>query len=282
MAKLDPDRIPQLDGFTAELTTFGGRERLVYWSRVQGPGVLVCHEVPGITPEVLAFARRLVSAGFTVALPSLVGEPGRPLSAAYTLSSLSKVCISREFSILAKGASSPVTDWLRELGRELFRRAGGRGIGALGMCFSGNFALSLLLDDHLLAPVLSQPSFPIALTSAQARALHAPPEALEAARQRQCPVLALRFTHDRLVPAARFEALRKELGPLAETIEIDSGPNNAHGIKRTAHSVLTNDLVDKDGHPTRAALDRVLAFFAERLGSQAPSDRNSDEPPRRL
>lgn len=265
MPNIDPDRIPRLQGFTAELTTFGGRERLTYWSEVRGPGVLVCHEVPGLTPEVIAFARRLVDAGFTVALPSLVGDPGRPVSALYTLRSLSKVCISREFSILEKGASSPVTDWLRELGRELFRRAGGKGIGALGMCFSGNFALSLLLDEHLLAPVLSQPSFPIALSPNHARALHAPPAALEAARERQCPVLALRFTHDRLVPAARFDALREALGPLAETIEIDSGPNNPHGIKRTAHSVLTLDLVDREGHPTRAALDRVLAFFAERL-----------------
>lgn len=256
-----------IEGFTAEVRVWEGRERLTYWSAVTGPGVLVCHEVPGITPEVIAFARRLVDAGFTVAMPSLVGQPGRPMGKAYSLQSLAKVCISREFSLLAKGGASPVTAWLRELGRDLFVRAGGRGIGAIGMCFSGNFALSLLLDDHLLAPVLSQPSFPLALTASHARSLHAPPEALEAARHRQCPVLALRFTHDRLVPGARFDTLRHELGDLAETIEIDSGPNNPHGIKRRAHSVLTLDFVDEAGHPTRAALERVLAFFGERLNA---------------
>lgn len=254
-----------IPGFTAELHTFQGTERLTYWSAVSGPGILVCHEVPGITPELIAFARRLIDQGFTVAMPSLVGQPGRPMTKGYSLVSLARVCISREFAVLARGDSSPVTDWLRELGRELFARAGGPGIGAIGMCFSGNFALSLLLDDHLLAPVLSQPSFPLALSGSHARALHAPPEAIARAHQRQCPVLALRFTHDRLVPAARFETLRKELGDLAETIEIDSGPNNPHGIRRMAHSVLTLDLVDEVGHPTRAALDRVLSFFEARL-----------------
>lgn len=256
-----------IGGFTPELREWGGRERLTYWSETRGPGVLVCHEIPGITPEVIAFARRVVAAGFTVAMPSLVGDPGRPMGAAYTLRSMTKICISREFSLLARGESSPVTAWLRELGRDLHQRAGGPGIGAIGMCFSGNFALSLLLDDHLLAPVLSQPSFPLALTRGHARSLHAPPEAIEAARARQCPVLALRFTHDRLVPAARFDALRDALGPLAETIEIDSGPKNPHGIKRTAHSVLTLDLVDTAGHPTREALDRVLSFLTHRLVS---------------
>jgi len=261
------------EGFHVETHTFAGQDRLAYWSPVTGPGVIVCHEMPGITPEVIAFARRLVAAGFTVVMPHLIGDPGRPMTLGYTVRSMSKLCISNEFSLLAKHASSPATEWLRELGRVLHHRAGGPGIGAIGMCFSGNFALSLLLDAHLLAPVLSQPSMPIALTAAHARALHAPPAAIEAAKSRACPVLALRFTNDRLVPAARFETLRRELGDLAELIEIDSSKGNPHGIKRTAHSVLTFDLVDEVGHPTRAALDRVMRFLDERLrpASDAPA-----------
>jgi hypothetical protein len=42
-------------------------------------------------------------------------------------------------------------------------------------------------------------------------------------------------------------------------------PSSSHGIPGIAHSVLTRDLVDEDGHPTREALDRVLALFRERL-----------------
>ncbi len=260
----------------------GGRERLVYWSLPAGvgdgarPGVLVCHELPGITPEVIAFAERGVAAGFTVAMPHLVGEPTRTMTPAYLATVAAGACISRELSFLARGEASPVTDWLRELGRELHRRAGGAGIGAIGMCFSGNFALTLGLDPHLLAPVLSQPSLPLPLSPSHQRALHATPEAIAALRTRACPVLALRFSADRLVPTARFEALREALGPLAETIEIDNAKGNVHGIKRTAHSVLTNDLVDAVGHPTRAALERVLGFLRERL---LPS--TSGLPPRR-
>jgi len=86
----------------------------------------------------------------------------------------------------------------------------------------------------------------------------------ERAAQGAC-LLGLRFTHDTAVPKARFDALRRELGDAFIAVEIDSSPANPHGIPRTAHSVLTQHLVDEPGHPTREALDRVLAFFAERL-----------------
>jgi dienelactone hydrolase len=78
-------------------------------------------------------------------------------------------------------------------------------------------------------------------------------------------LLGLRFTEDRAVPAARFEALRRELGDAFISVEIDSSPGNPHGIKRSAHSVLTLDLTDEEGHPSRDALERVLAFYDERL-----------------
>jgi dienelactone hydrolase len=80
-----------------------------------------------------------------------------------------------------------------------------------------------------------------------------------------CPVLGLRFTADRLVPPQRFLQLREELGKGFEAIEIDSYPDNPFHIPSTAHSVVTKDLIDVDGHPTQQALDRVLAFFKERL-----------------
>ena len=80
-----------------------------------------------------------------------------------------------------------------------------------------------------------------------------------------CKVLGLRFTGDPMCPPERFERLRTELGEGFEGIEIDSSPGNAAGNPSSAHSVVTKDLVDEEGHPTRAALDRVMTFFAERL-----------------
>lgn len=256
-----------LDGFRETTFSHDGRTRTVY-RRGSGPGVLVMHEIPGITPQVAGFARRVADAGFSVALPHLFGTPGKPLSNAYAVGQLARACISREFHVLAAHTASPITDWLRALGRQLHQEAGGPGIGAIGMCLTGNFALALMLDDSLLAPVLTQPSLPFAVGAERRAGLHISPENLATIKDRVAAgacVLGMRFTHDPMCPKERFDTLRRELGSGFEAIEIDSSRNNPHGIPRTAHSVLTNDLVDADGHPTRQALDRVLAFFQERL-----------------
>jgi dienelactone hydrolase len=256
-----------LDGFEQTAFTHDGATRAVY-RRGAGPGVVIVHEVPGLHPDVARFGRKVADAGFTAVLPELFGQTGRPVTPGYIAGSMLRACISREFSVLARNASSPVTDWLRALCRRVHGECGGPGVGALGMCLTGNFALALMVDESVMAPVLSQPSLPFPVTRAHRAALHLSPEALEVVKRRAaagCGVLGLRFTHDPLCPGERFERLRQELGSGFEAIEIDSSRGNPHGIKRTAHSVLTLDLVDAEGHPTRAALERVLAFFRERL-----------------
>jgi dienelactone hydrolase len=80
-------------------------------------------------------------------------------------------------------------------------------------------------------------------------------------------ILGLRFSEDRAVPDARWARYAEEFGDHFIGVDIDSSPGNPHGIKRTAHSVLTEHLVDEPGHPTRDGLDRVLAFFRERLAA---------------
>jgi dienelactone hydrolase len=136
------------------------------------------------------------------------------------------------------------------------------------MCLTGNFALSLMVDEAVMAPVLSQPSLPFGISAAHRAALHLSDADLEIVKKRSaagCGVLGLRFTADPMCPGERFETLKRELGDGFVGIEIDSGPGNAHGIARSAHSVVTADLVDEQGHPTREALDRVLELFRERL-----------------
>jgi len=258
---------PPLEGFDLSEFTFDGVSRPLY-RRGTGPGVVVIHEIPGIIPEVADFGRRVAAEGFTAVLPSLFGTPGRPFSNGYMLGQMARACISREFHVLARNGSSPIVDWLRALCREVHAELGGAGVGAVGMCLTGNFALSLMVDEAVLAPVLSQPSLPFGVTASHRAALHLAPADLEVVKRRSatgCGVLGLRFTADPLCPPERFETLRRELGSGFEGIEIDSAKGNAHGIPRIAHSVLTRDLVDEAGHPTRAALDRVLALFRERL-----------------
>jgi len=247
--------------------THDGATRSVY-RRGEGPGVVIMHEVPGITPAVERFANFIVDAGFTAFLPHLFGVPGKPESAVYIARGMLGACIGREFAVLARRGSSPITDWLRALCRVAHAECGGPGVGAIGMCLTGNFALALMLDEAVMAPVLSQPSLPLPISASHGAALHLSDADLAVVKERAaagCGVLGLRFTHDVLCPAARFETLRRELGGDFEGIEIDSGPGNPHGIPRIAHSVLTKDLVDEEGHPTRRALDRVLAVLRERL-----------------
>jgi dienelactone hydrolase len=263
-----------LEGFRTTEFTHDGVTHPVHRGG-SGPGVVVIHEIPGITPPVAAFAERVARAGFTVALPELFGTRGKPLSVPYALGQMARACISREFHVLASGRSSPVTTWLRALCRELHEELGGPGVGAIGMCLTGNFALALMVDPWLMAPVLSQPSLPFPLGRERRAALHLSPSDLEVVKRRVREegqrVVGLRFTADPMCPPERFETLRRELGDGFEGIEIDSSKGNPHGIPRAAHSVLTNDLVDESGHPTREALDRVLAFFQERLKPPAPT-----------
>lgn len=256
-----------LAGFTETTFSHDGTTRTVY-RRGSGPGVIVMHEMPGITPSVAAFATRVADAGFSVFMPCLFGTPGKPMSVPYSLGQLSRACISREFSVLAARGSSPITIYLRALCRHAHAEIGGKGVGAIGMCFTGNFALALMVDPSVMAPVLSQPSLPFPITPELRAGLHLSDEDLAIVKARVeagCPVLGMRFTHDALVPKARFDHLRRELGPGFEAIEIDSSPGNPHKIPLTAHSVVTHHLVDEAGHPTRAALERVIGFFGEQL-----------------
>jgi dienelactone hydrolase len=254
-----------LDGFTATEFTHDGSTRTVYRAG-SGPGIVVMSEMPGITPNVAAFAQRLVDAGFTVAMPDLFGETGRAPSVPYVLKSMTSGCVSREFSNWALNRTSPIITWLRALARDLHAQCGGPGVGAIGMCFTGNFALAMAVDDEMLAPVLSQPSLPFAAGKARKRALANSDADLAtvAARVDLC-VLAMRFTGDAAVPAERFEHLREVFGDRLIAIEIDSSKGNAHNIPKLAHSVVTEHLVDEPGHPTQEALDQVLKFFKERL-----------------
>lgn len=249
--------------FTAASTTHD------LFEKGEGPGVVVLPELPGIHPQVLGFADHLVDQGFTVVLVSLYGVPGKAISAGYALSEVAKVCVSAEFRALAANAHRPVTDYLRAVSRDLAARTPGKGVGVVGMCFSGGFALAAAVDDVVLAPVMSQPSVPFPVGAARKRDLGLSPAEADriVARTREdglC-VLGMRFSEDGLVPRERFAHLRERLGDAFEVIELDSSPTNEDGFTKKAHSVLTGEVRDRHGHPALAARNRVVDFLRERL-----------------
>ncbi len=253
-----------LDDFERRSVELLGETRVVYVSGV-GPAVIVMTEMPGISPHVARFARWVREAGFTVWMPHLFGRDGAVPRAGSGLVTIARACVSAEFRAFAANASSPITRWLRALAAHAHRSSGGRGVGAIGMCFTGNFALSLMLEPSVLAPVLSQPSLPVT----NAAGLHIAPDELAAVKKRlqeeDLTVLAYRFAGDRFCRAERFAAYQEALGDrFIGRVLPDSAANPSTQMKNP-HSVVTLHLIDEAGQPTRAARDEILAFFVSRL-----------------
>jgi dienelactone hydrolase len=249
-----------LSDFTAAPYT-----RPVY-RRGSGPAVIVIHEVPGLHPLVVDFADRLVARGMTVFMPSLFGTPGKPVSKGYALRSIiGNICIRREFSVWSGGKSAPIVDWLRALARHAHATCGGPGVGAVGMCFTGGFALAMMTEPAVIAPVLSQPSLP--LRGGRRGSIDVSQSEIACARSRfekeDLSLLGLRYRSDTLVPDARFARYAREFGDRFETVELDDADARTDtGL--APHSVLTIHLPD-DG-PGKAAETRTIDFFRHRLG----------------
>ena len=264
-----------LDGYASFDFTDAAITRQVF-VRGHGPAVIVMHEVPGIHPLVLRFAGRVAAAGHRVYLPSLLGEPGRAVSPGYGAVQIFKaLCIRREFGAWAAGQSGPIVDWLRALARKAHADCGGPGVGAIGMCLTGNFAMAMMTEPAVIAPVLSQPSLPVAFNARRRADIAMSPREIEIVRQRleseNLSAIGLRFHGDPMVPAERFKTYKRCFGERFEAIEIDPAQAQPNpGAK--PHAVLTLNLRDDDPQgPTKRAETRVLEFFSQRLKAAAPS-----------
>ena len=257
-----------LTGWTVAPFTAEGITHDVY-RRGEGPGVVLIPELPGIHPGVLALGNHLVDSGFTVACPSLFGTPGAPGLRPSAVPVMVRGCVAREFAGFATNADRPVARFLRALARDLNGNTPGKGVGVIGQCFTGGFALAAAVDDSVLAPVLSQPSVPIGLTAKQRADPGLSEAELQVVQRRAAEeglcALALRFSEDPLSPGARFATLKRRLGDAFEVIEIDSRKGNGYGFGKTSHSVLTLEVREVDGHPAYEARKRVVAFLRERL-----------------
>jgi len=238
-----------LDSWTAGEHTADGVTHPTY-RKGSGPGVIVVHEIPGLTEGVIGFAEEVVAAGFTVVLPHLFGPAGRPFSTGDVLRTFPKVCVSREFTSLAVGETTPVAGWLRSLARDLHDELGGPGVGALGMCFTGGFALAMMVDAPVVAPVLCQPSVPFPVTPSRRGDLNLSPADLSSVKATCAAgqqVLGLRYRSDPAV-GTRFDTLRAELGDAFLAVELDG----------KGHSTVTEQR-------QQVAVDAVQAFLAEHL-----------------
>ncbi|WP_141579951.1 dienelactone hydrolase family protein [Actinomadura sp. WMMA1423] len=236
-----------------------------------GPAVVLMPEMPGISPDVLRLARWVRDAGFTVHVPSLFGRDGAHPTAEDGERIVRRTCVSAEFRAFAGGGTSPVTAWLRGLARQAHAECGGPGVGAIGLCFTGNFALTMALEPAVIAPVVNHPSLPLD----DPAGLEIGEEDARAVKERIArdglKVLAYRFEGDRWCTGQRFAAYRALLGDAFDGRVLPDAAANTdptpffRDVVGSPHSVVTAHLVDEEGHPTLQARDEILAYLAERL-----------------
>jgi dienelactone hydrolase len=250
--------------------SFEEKTRPVLTTGNYGPAIIVMHELYGFTPTLARFCRWVRDAGFRVYAPILLGSPDATNTETVSTARLLGLCISREFTVLRANRSSPITDWLRALAHQAHDECGGSGVGAIGLCLTGGFALSMAIDPLITAPVLGEPSLPSRVPAA----LDISPDELAHVKARvargDLKVRGYRFAGDTLSTHARFETLQRELGDGFVGCELPDSAGNPLGMKgkgKPPHSVFTGDLIDAAGEPTRKAVDEVIAFFKERLAT---------------
>ncbi len=255
MAVCHDRAMKELDDWTLTTFTAGDETREVYRKDPPGggrTGVIVLHEIPGIQPVLVDFANELAGHGHIVLLPRLFGTPGAGYSVANIAGDVWRFCVRREFSIFARGRTSPVAGWLRALARDLHEEVGGEGVGVVGMCVTGGFALAMMTDAPVIAPVVAEPSLPAAVGLPRGARLRGAdlgltPSDLEAVKSSSRQVLGLRYRCDPAV-GSRWETLERELGERFIAVDFDG----------KGHSVLTRDR-------QQAGVDRVIAFLDEKL-----------------
>ena len=219
-----------------------------------GPVILIIQELPGILPQTITLAEKLVDQGFRVVMPHLFGPIGK---FAFGGNMVRLFCMRREFTLFSKKKSSPITNWLRALCAELKEQYQVKGIGVIGMCLTGNFAISLMADDAVLAGVASQPSLPFF----SQKSLHMSDDDVKQVRSaldKKGAMLAFRFAGDKLCTKAKFNAIDNAFNIEKERIKLKTLPGNKHAIF-TAH------FSDEEGSPTVEALNDVFGYFKERL-----------------
>ena len=165
--------------------------------------------------------------------------------------------------------------WVRDAGFTVYMPSlfGREGVGAIGMCFTGNFALSMMLEPSMLAPVLCQPSLPLNNPGG----IQIAPEELTRVKERlereNLTVLGYRFAGDRFCTAQRFAAYTAALGDRFVAKVLPDGAANPEPppffkhVVGGPHSVVTAHLIDAAGEPTLAARDEILSFFTRRLAA---------------
>ncbi len=251
--------------FTRRDLTFGGKTKPVLVTGLAGPAIVVLPEVFGVTPTLTRFCRWVRDAGFRVYVPAILGKPNATNEAKPPgLGTIVRLCVAREFYLFSANRPSPIVDWLKELARLAHAECGGPGVGVIGMCITGSFALSMAVDPVVTAPVMAQPGLPALRHSAVQMSAEGWRVVSRRIAHEGMSVRGYRFQGDKLCRTERFVTLRERLGSGFFGNELPDSASRPGGMD-PPHSVFTGDLIDEAGQPTREAINEVIAFFREKL-----------------
>lgn len=219
--------------------------------------VLIIQELPGIGQETLALADKFVARGYRVVLPHLFGPLGRTATSGNLIRVL---CMRREFRIFAKNESSPVVDFLSGLCSALKAKHKVKGVAVIGMCLTGNFAISLMANEDVLAGFASQPSLAIA----SQQSLHISPDEISKIKENIDHVGAMHcgsFKQDRFCTEEKIQLLDSTFN------DGDRKRIIFHQLPGKKHAILTLDFVNEAGHPTFETLQSIFEYFDEQLSN---------------
>ena len=228
--------------------------------------VILMHELPSITPQVMYFARVITGAGFKVYLPSFLGRPGKVPNLIDQGWAVTQACVRSEFGALVSGDQTRrAVKWVRALAQTA---SGGRpgSVGVIGLCLTGGFALAAAVDPAVGAAMACEPSLPVKHDSH----IDLSPENQRALRARldqdAVGALVYRFEGDVLSPCPRLRRYGETLGPRLRSRCIpDTAADPEFKSRYDHHSVMTNHLLEGPGSLTQAARDELIAVLQWRL-----------------
>ena len=201
------------------------------------PGVLLLHELFGVTSNVRADARALAREGYLVMAPDLYSGGARSYCMKFFFS---RAAVENRSD--AEGAQEihRLLDHLKE------HPACNGKLGMIGMCLTGGYVLQMARRDDLAAPVVFHHSFGVRGSGI--------PEA--DARDIRATVQGHFAEGDRLCPRRRVEALAAQLG---DRLEVNMYQGAGHGLRS----------VFRHSAPGEEAWQRTLAFFRTQLAGGA-------------
>lgn len=255
-ARSDRDFLPRLE---CASFTHGPFTRDVYRAPVSGPAVILIHEGGGLSLSTVRIADRLSAAHLTPVLPVLIDRPRRRASGLQVARNIYGLCVAREFGAFAHNESTPIVDWLRALARNEHERAGGPGVGVIGMCFSGGYAIAMATEPSVAAAVSAEPALPWAVPF---RRTDLPMSATEwaevadRAKEGFC-VRTLRYQQDFKSPGSRMRFIEQML-PNASVVELPT----RNPFK---HSVLADATLADANSELGRALTGTISYLVERL-----------------